>query len=934
MAEMVQQTEPPPPPPPPQQPQPASTTAATTSKKRRRPPLSCEQCRRRKIKCDRSFPCNHCSKSGGAVSCTYAPAHTPKSRSKKPARAAATAATAPPPRPPPAQTASSSPCSPSSPGRSVSLRPAAAAPPRLRPTARATQIHTPDSEEFHRGSTWQPLRPSSASYSTAAGPPPAGRPLSPAVIHEQVEAKQAHRDASRSSTTAAAAAAAAAAATTGGVEAQRRGNERHARRRSEYTPPPKGSTSKGRYFGQSHWMNIAASFPVELSMLKNQEHTKGELFQVLHQCKILCQKIKHSRLQPLSSLNIGKNMLPRDVCDDLVHAYTSTYEGVLRVLHLPTFWKEYAGYWEDPCSGSSSNEAFVVLMQLCIVLGSSVRDRTEALRATTTRWIYEAHVWLILPPEKGRMTLTGIQIMCLLTLAKMTCGVSSDLTWTMAGSLLRTAMYMGLHRDPSHLSEMTVYKAEMRRRLWATILELNLQYSFEAGGMPLISCDDYDTLPPADLDDDALDDDAVDDVTRPRTRSSSGAVATQMSVPLEVFKSFPVRLGLLQYINDFRAGIDYDKTLRFNAELTRACRSFSQTMGALIRRQNGAAMRDPSAAKAPAAAAAIINTFHVSLAEVTLYRCFHALHFPVLFTAFDDPRFYFSRKMCLDGALKVADLWGFSPQSARQQRRAGGGGAPCRDNDDGTFCAVSEDFERLTLYGTGLFKNVPVQAACIIALELIHDRGGGGGVGVGGGGGGGGALRLGASSLPTAAAGYADLRACLDAALDWTLRRMRAGEVTAKGHCFLSACVAHTEALEQGLGKTATVKLLVERATDAARVDLALLRDVARESGVLVEEQLPLQQQHLQQQQYGGTGTGADGGGGMFEDNGAAVVEALVAGWDCGGGWAWDETDDWMWGGAWSQLNVPMPLDDVHQFFETPVGYPRGRNADTYPPVL
>ncbi|KAM3521181.1 hypothetical protein MY4038_009132 [Beauveria bassiana] len=914
MAEMVQQTEPPPPPPPS-----ASTSAATTTtKKRRRPPLSCEQCRRRKIKCDRSFPCNHCSKSGGAVSCTYAPTHTPKSRSKTPARAAATAAAAA--LPPPAQ--SSSPCSPSSPGRSVSLRPATAAPPRLRPTARATQIHTPDSEEFHRGSTWQPLRPSSASYSTAAAaaaPPPAGRPLSPAAIHEQAGAKQAHRDVSRSSTTVAAAAAAAAA---GGVEAQRGGSERHARRRSEYTPPPKGSTSKGRYFGQSHWMNIAASFPVELSMLKNQEHTQGELFQVLHQCKILCQKIKHSRLQPLSSLNIGKNMLPREMCDDLVHAYTSTYEGVLRVLHLPTFWKEYASYWEDP---SAANEAFVVLMQLCIVLGSSVRDRTEALRATTTRWIYEAHMWLILPPEKGRMTLTGIQIMCLLTLAKMTCGVSSDLTWTMAGSLLRTAMYMGLHRDPSHLSEMTVYKAEMRRRLWATILELNLQYSFEAGGMPLISCDDYDTLPPADLDDDALDDDAVDDVRRRRTFSG---VATQMSVPLEVFKSFPVRLGLLQYINDFRAGIDYDKTLRFNAELTRACRSFSQTIGALTRHQNGA-MRDPSAAKAPAAAP-IINTFHVSLAEVTLYRCFHALHFPVLFTAFDDPRFYFSRKMCLDGALKVADLWGFSPQSARQRRAA-----PTRDVDS-TLCAVSEDFERLTLYGTGLFKNVPVQAACIIALELIHDRGGGGGVGVGGGGGGGGgggALRLGSSSLPTAAAGYADLRACLDAALDWTLRRMRAGEVTAKGHCFLSACVAHTEALEQGLGKTATVKLLVERATDAARVDLALLRDVARDSGVLVEELLPQQQQ--QQLQYG---AGTDGG--MFEDNGAAVVEALVAGWDSGGGggggggWAWDETDDWMWGGAWSQLSVPMPLDDVHQFFETPVGYPRGRNADTYPPVL
>ena len=39
-------------------------------RKRRRPALSCEQCRRRKIKCDRNYPCNHCSQSKSAV-CTY-----------------------------------------------------------------------------------------------------------------------------------------------------------------------------------------------------------------------------------------------------------------------------------------------------------------------------------------------------------------------------------------------------------------------------------------------------------------------------------------------------------------------------------------------------------------------------------------------------------------------------------------------------------------------------------------------------------------------------------------------------------------------------------------------------------------------------------------------------------------------------------------------
>lgn len=41
-------------------------------RKRRRPALSCEQCRRRKIKCDRTYPCGQCSQSK-SVSCSYSP---------------------------------------------------------------------------------------------------------------------------------------------------------------------------------------------------------------------------------------------------------------------------------------------------------------------------------------------------------------------------------------------------------------------------------------------------------------------------------------------------------------------------------------------------------------------------------------------------------------------------------------------------------------------------------------------------------------------------------------------------------------------------------------------------------------------------------------------------------------------------------------------
>lgn len=69
-------------------------------KKRRRPALSCEQCRRRKIRCDRLQPCSHCVKSN-IPDCHYVPTHIPASWAKKAQlQQAEQVAAAAPPAPP------------------------------------------------------------------------------------------------------------------------------------------------------------------------------------------------------------------------------------------------------------------------------------------------------------------------------------------------------------------------------------------------------------------------------------------------------------------------------------------------------------------------------------------------------------------------------------------------------------------------------------------------------------------------------------------------------------------------------------------------------------------------------------------------------------------------------------------------------------------
>ncbi|KAH8701532.1 hypothetical protein BGW36DRAFT_371072 [Talaromyces proteolyticus] len=48
-----------------------SSNAPSLPHKRRRPALSCEQCRRRKVQCDRKMPCGPCKKTRPSLACSY-----------------------------------------------------------------------------------------------------------------------------------------------------------------------------------------------------------------------------------------------------------------------------------------------------------------------------------------------------------------------------------------------------------------------------------------------------------------------------------------------------------------------------------------------------------------------------------------------------------------------------------------------------------------------------------------------------------------------------------------------------------------------------------------------------------------------------------------------------------------------------------------------
>lgn len=577
-------------------------------------------------------------------------------------------------------------------------------------------------------------------------------------------------------------------------------------------------------------------------------------------CKNMARSIKSQRLPAEFSAGYGKNIPPERLAYELVSAYFRTFETVYRILHVPTFWQEYKRYWENP---QSVSQMFIIQFQLCMAIGTCFQDNVASLRQMACHWIYEAQFWLVMPSQKSRMNLAGLQIRCLLHLGREACGVGGDLTWISAGSLMRTAIYMGFHRDPDNLPKMSTQRAELRRRLWASILEIGLQSSIDSGGPPLISLKDFDTQPPSNFDDEQLtEDDQFTTVPRP-TNSF-----TQTTVQITLLRSFPTRLAIAQFVNDFRSPASYDETLRWNSELSTACRALSAVLqpaydpaGVLPRR---------------------LSLFQLRLAEHMVHRFFLALNHPWLGLAQQNPAYYFARKMCVETSLKLHRGYAISSS-------VGESGA----------ANPADDFVRLSISGAGAFRSVPMQVMMTLALELLWqgledrsfrqsmnmdqqlDRPGS-------------AVEADLHSSTGMGSGAAPRAELLDAvkySVGYTERRIRSGETNVKGHIFVKALLTQLEALQRG----ATDAEISRITFDSVGESLSRCWDLLKE---LVGEQTTPD------------GFGEEPAAGSAEQLGGAAGEGLGLG-DIGLGFGFGMNSEWDWEDSVSArafMSTPLPI--------------------------
>ncbi|CRG85604.1 putative transcriptional regulatory protein C417,09c [Talaromyces islandicus] len=630
---------------------PANTENSVQSpRKRRRPARSCQECRRRKIKCDLKQPCSHCIAS--RCSCLY-------NVSKAPVLVTAANAVQ-------LQPLERSP-GPPDPARSEPSQTSVAAMPSLLNNQSAPIssrcLPTPSGDQEQELEVLKRRISALEEYiaaSTAAASIDPTKKTSQATCSRQID-QQCEPNTANS-----------------GLQ-DRHGSQHYGRLSDVAQGLPASRRlmlNKSRLYGPSHWthggnefkrvavLNGSTDRPAEVETIRN---LRSELQLLIHKCKILARSIKAS--SPSRSISWTESTLctvDRGFADQMARLYITHFESAFRILHVPSFWTEYEQYWRSPKEATSILQFKI---KLVVAIGSSLyRDAPDAdtVRWRSSQWVYETQSWISAPMEKSRICLDGLQIQCLLILARQVLSISGDLLWIAVGTLARTAMQMGLHRDPRHFEGMNILNAEIRRRLWATILEMNVQASLDSGAPLAMSYDDFDTERPGNINDED-----IDENTEILSQYLHEAV-TDTSLQRLLQKYLRVRMEVIRRVNGFGPDFSQGEIQSITSQLNNACRECDGIMQAENENE--------------------VNIFKRNMADLFLRRFLLTLHRQLASAAhIDHPEFYFSRKVCLDSAIAL-----LSPPP-------------------------NTNFSHLGLLGGGIFKNRIIHVSLALSSELLID---------------------------------------------------------------------------------------------------------------------------------------------------------------------------------------------------------------------
>lgn len=487
--------------------------ASSNERKRRRKVLSCYDCRRRKLQCDRGMPaCGRCTKAGQAANCLYIDDAT-----DLPVRHADQAAMA---------------------------NAEFSAGPFEGHYTRPMQASGPSNETLSR-LEYQDRRIKQLESALAQSVSPSGVPAVQQLKHSRLPLTPESP------------------ATIEPTVAPINTIDRE-------TMLLRGKSFKTQFHGITHPGSLISYIPELSAFTKETFQRIPGLLRIREEMKALEVRTTyaHGKVSAASELDLYNLLPPRTEANQLIELYLDNFDSLYHIIHLPTFRRDYDLMWATPMSQIDGRVVALSLLMMAtaqclqnsepwLYTANSSTARENAITAICT-----CERWLEVQSQK-HVQCMDFQIRFLLNLAKLVNALKFKRIWTDAGAMIRFFMAAGLHRNPDLLRKQTsALDKEMRRRLWAAASEFELQVAFSRGMISAPFPQQSDCPPPTNIHDDDLVSDA-----------DSGAPArpinefTNSSCMVLANETFNLRYTLNVVLNNIRQTVSFDDAKRYTEEI-------------------------------------------------------------------------------------------------------------------------------------------------------------------------------------------------------------------------------------------------------------------------------------------------------------------------------------------------------------------------------
>ncbi|KAJ5524492.1 fungal-specific transcription factor domain protein [Penicillium frequentans] len=255
------------------------------------------------------------------------------------------------------------------------------------------------------------------------------------------------------------------------------------------------------YVGSAHWAAVLDS----ISELKDHYEEEEEARMLVNNDRVpyrspgpllLYQPVNVTKAEILASIPA------RPVVDRMVARYFFLRDTApLPVLHNKQFLAEYESFWQDPTSVPLLWIGLLFsVMALTMQYQQLIEDPADPETISRVQMFRERTINCLILGEFTRGKEYVIEtLLHHLTLEVLLCKDADIGVWLALGILVQLALSLGYHRDPQKFPKISAFAGEMRRRIWAVVVQTDLRLSSQMGFPRLLKLHQCDTAEPSNL---------------------------------------------------------------------------------------------------------------------------------------------------------------------------------------------------------------------------------------------------------------------------------------------------------------------------------------------------------------------------------------------------------------------------------------------------